>query len=207
MAKVNWKGATMLYPVPAVLVTTGNMEKSNVLTVAWVGIISSDPPRAYISVRPERYSYEMIKETKEFCINLPTAAMTKELDYCGVKSGKDVDKFEYCKFTKGASPSISCPRIEESPISMDCKVFDIIDVGSHTMFLADILNVGVREELIDETGKLNLAKSGLMAYSHGSYFKMGAKTGTFGFSVKKKVQRKVYPNSYGKSSAYDKKKK
>lgn len=192
MAKVNWKGGTLLSPVPAVLVTTGDMEKSNIITVAWCGIISSDPPRLYISVRPERFSYDILKEKGEFCVNLSTAAMVRAVDLCGVKSGRDVDKFTLSKLTKEEAKAVSCPRIAESPISLDCKVFDVVKMGSHDMFMADILSVGVNEQLIDEDGKLTLAKSGLLAYSHGTYIKLGGKLGTFGFSVKKKAPKKNF---------------
>ena len=200
MAKVNWKGGTLLSPVPAVLVTTGDMEKSNIITVAWCGIISSDPPRLYISIRPERYSHEIIEEKGEFCVNLTTAAMVRVVDICGVKSGRDVDKFELSKLTKEKAKSVSCPRIAESPISLDCKVFDVVKMGSHDMFMADILSVGVNEQLIDEDGKLTLAKTGLLAYSHGTYIKLGGKVGTFGFSVKKKAPKR-FPQKY---ASYDK---
>lgn len=201
MAKVNWKGGTMLYPVPACLVSCGTMEESNLITVAWCGIISSDPPRLYISVRKERFSHHILTETKEFCVNLTTAAMVRGVDLCGVKSGKDVDKFKTAKFTKEKAENVSCPRVAESPITLECKVFDIIPLGSHDMFMADIVSVAVDESLLDEKGALSLAKSNLVAYSHGSYMKLGAKVGSFGYSVKKKT-----PKKGGKVNGREKKK-
>ncbi len=190
MSKVNWKGGTMLYPVPACLVSVGSMKESNLITVAWCGIISSEPPRLYISVRRERFSHHILTQTREFCVNLTTAAMVRGVDLCGVKSGRDVDKFKIAKFTKEKAEKVSCPRVAESPITLECRVFDIIPLGSHDMFMADIVSVAVDESLIDEKGALSLAKSNLVAYSHGSYMKLGAKAGSFGYSVRKKTPKK-----------------
>ena len=204
MAKINWKGGTMLSPVPAVLVSVGDMENSNLITIGWCGIISSDPPRLYISVRPERFSHHILMEKKEFCVNLTTGAMVRSVDICGVKSGKDVDKFKICKLTKEPGEKVSCPRVGESPISLECKVFDVVKMGSHDMFMADIVSVGVDESLLDEDGKLSLSRSGLIAYSHGSYMKLGAKLGSFGYSVKKKAPKKAvgkYEKRYPKNKA------
>ena len=190
MAKVNWRGGTMLYPLPAALVSCGTMEESNLITVAWTGIISSDPPRLYISVRKERFSHHILMENKEFCLNLTTAGMVRGVDLCGVKSGKDVDKFKLAKFTKEEAKEVKCPRVAESPVTLECKVFDVVPLGSHDMFMADIVNVAVDESLLDEKGALSLAKSNIIAYSHGSYMKLGAKVGSFGYSVKKKAPKK-----------------
>ena len=190
MAKVNWRGGTMLYPLPAALVSCGTMEESNLITVAWTGIISSDPPRLYISVRKERFSHHILMENKEFCLNLTTAGMVRGVDLCGVKSGRDVDKFKLAKFTKEEAKEVKCPRVAESPVTLECKVFDVVPLGSHDMFMADIVNVAVDESLLDEKGALSLAKSNIMAYSHGSYMKLGAKIGSFGYSVKKKTPKK-----------------
>lgn len=186
MSKLVWKGGTLLSPVPAVMVSCGNMEKSNILTIAWTGIINSDPPKTYISVRPSRHSYEMIKQSGEFVINLTTAAIARATDSCGVLTGAKVDKFEKFKLTKEKASAVSAPLIAESPVSIECRVTDVLSLGSHDMFLADIVAVDIEESLVDENGKLHLDKAGLMAYSHGEYFALGKKIGSFGYSVKKK---------------------
>ena len=186
MGKVMWKGATLLAPLPAVLVSCGNSEKSNLFTVAWTGIINSQPPKTYISVRDSRYSYELINSTKEFVINLTTADMAYATDLCGIKSGRDTDKFAAARLTMQKSENVNCPSVLQSPVSIECKVFDMIPLGSHNMFLADIVGVSVDETLLDKNGKLMLASSKLMVYSHGEYFALGKKLGKFGYSVKKK---------------------
>ena len=182
-----WKGGNMLYPVPAVMVSCGRKgEKPNIITIAWTGTICTNPPMLYISVRPERYSYNIIKETGEFVVNLVTKDLTFACDYCGVKSGANVDKFKEMKLTPIASKHVSCSSIEESPLSLECKVRDIIKLGSHDMFLADILGVAVDKKYMDETNKFNLNDSNLITYSHGQYFTFGEWQGKFGYSVKKK---------------------
>ncbi len=190
MAKQKWKGSTLLAPVPSVMVSCGDMENSNIITIGWVGIAASHPPKLYISVRPERFSYDIIKSKKEFCVNIPTAQMAKQVDFCGVKSGKDVDKFSECGFTKVQAFEIDCPAIEECPISLECKVCDIIPLGSHDMFLADILAVSVDDRLVDEKGRLMLERADLMTYAHGDYFTLGKKIGDFGYSVRKRKNLK-----------------
>lgn len=192
MDKVTWKGSTLLAPVPPVMVSCGTMEAPNVLTVAWTGIINSQPPKTYISVRPERYSHNLIKESGEFVLNLPTSALVRAVDYVGVKSGRDENKFEKAKLTPQAASEVKCPMISESPVSIECRVTDVISMGTHDMFLADILAVNVAEELLNEDGKLRLAKAGLCAYAHGEYFALGKKIGDFGFSVKKKKKKPQY---------------
>lgn len=186
MAKVQWKGGTLLAPVPAALVTSGTMEKSNVLTVAWTGIVCSDPPKTYISVRPSRYSYGLIRESGEFVINLTTAALVRATDACGVYTGAKVDKFKKYGLHKEAAGTVSCPLIAESPVSLECRVTDVVPLGSHEMFLADITAVDIDEDLIDADGKLHLERAHLIAYSHGEYFALGQRLGSFGFSVRKK---------------------
>lgn len=186
MGKIVWKGSTLLSPVPAALVTCGSTEAPNALTIAWTGIVSSNPPKTYISVRPERYSHDIIKESGEFVINLSTASMIRGVDFCGVRSGKDMDKLAACGFKVEAASEVSAPVLCQSPLSIECRVTDIIPLGSHDMFLADIVAVDIEESLIDEAGKLHLEKCGLAAYSHGEYFQLGKKIGSFGFSVKKK---------------------
>lgn len=178
----------MVYPLPAVLVSCGRHDgRSNLLTVAWTGTICTNPPMLYISVRPERYSHELIKETMEFTINLTTVEMAKATDWCGVRSGRDHDKWTECGLTPEAGDKVACPSIKESPLSIECRVKEILSLGSHDMFIADVINVLADERFVDKsTGAFELEKSGLMAYSHGGYFPLGDKIGGFGFSVRKK---------------------
>ena len=183
--KVKWPAGAMIAPVPAVLVTSGNKEKSNVMTIAWTGILNTIPANTYISVRKERYSYDLIKESGEFAINLTTRELAKATDFCGVRSGKDMDKFKVMNLTRQDANEISCPIIGESPVSLECRVTDIVELGSHDMFIADILAVDVAEELIDKNGRLALEKADLIAYCHGEYFALGEKLGKFGYTVKK----------------------
>ena len=185
MKKVHWPGATLMMPVPPVLVSCGTKEKPNCITIGWTGIINSQPPKTYISIRPERYSYDIIKETKEFIINMPTAKMVKEIDWCGVRSGAKEDKFKAMNLTPYEVEGFECPAIEELPIALTCRVFNIVPLGCHDMFMADITGVIVNEDLLDENGRLEVEKAGLMAYAHGQYFELGKKIGSFGFSVKK----------------------
>ena len=194
MAKINWKGGALLAPVPPVMVSCGDMENSNIITVGWTGIINTIPPKTYISVRKSRHSYEIIKNSGEFVINLTPTNLVREADYCGIYTGKKVDKFEKCKLTKAAAQNVACPIIEESPLSIECKVFDIIELGTHDMFLADIVGVDVSEEIIGGDGKLRLDKANLTAYAHGEYFELGKKIGTFGFSTAKK-KKKPHPTA------------
>ena len=177
----------MLYPVPAVMISCQRAgEKPNIITVAWCGTICSDPVMVSISVRKERYSHAIISETREFVINLTTKELAFATDYCGVKSGKDHDKFQEMKLTAGKAQKVSCPIIAESPVNIECKVTEIKELGSHDLFIAEVVAVDVSEEFLDENGKFDLNGTGLMAYSHGEYFTLGEKIGKFGFSVKKK---------------------
>lgn len=203
MGRQNWKGGNMLYPVPAVMVSCKREgEKANIVTVAWAGTICTNPPMVSISVRPERYSYDIIKETKEFVVNLTTKELTFATDYCGVRSGKDVDKFKEMKLTELPSQHIKAPAIAESPVNLECKVVKIEELGSHHMFIADVVGVSVNDKYIDEKGKLLLNELGLVAYSHGEYFELGKKLGKFGYSVqkKKKVENKKPSQSKSKKS-------
>lgn len=186
--KQSWKPGTMVYPLPAALVSCGTFDgESNMLTVAWTGTICTNPPMLYISVRPERYSYEIIRRQMEFTVNLTTAAMARATDWCGVRSGRDYDKWAETGLTRERGVKVSCPAIAESPLSIECRVKEIITLGSHDMFIADVINVMADERYIDpETGAFDLAASGLIAYSHGGYYPLGEKIGGFGFSVKKK---------------------
>ncbi len=189
MAKLKWRGGALIAPVPPVMVSCGDMENSNILTIAWTGIINTIPPKTYISVRPSRHSYGMIKESGEFVINLTPAELVREADYCGMYTGAKVDKFAKCGLTKAPADKVSCPIIEESPMSLECKVTEIIPLGTHDMFLADIVAVNVDESLIDKSGKLDLARAHLAAYAHGEYFELGKKIGKFGFSAVKKKKK------------------
>lgn len=188
MAKQTWKPGNMIYPLPAVMVSTADKEgNSNILTVAWTGTVCTNPPMAYISVRPERHSYHMIKESGEFVINLTTKKLARATDYCGVRSGKDVDKWKECRLTKGRASSLKyAPVIEESPVNIECRVKSIQELGSHHMFLAEVTAVQADEAYMDEKGRFDLNRTGLIAYSHGEYLDLGKKLGTFGYSVKKK---------------------
>lgn len=185
LAKIIWKPGTLLAPLPAVLVTCGTMEKANVLTVAWTGIINTHPAMTYISVRPSRHSYNIIKSNGEFVINLTTSAMCRSVDFCGVRSGEKIDKIDICGLHKEKSSKIQAPLIAESPLSLECRVTEIKSLGTHDMFIAEIIAIDIEERFIDSKGKLNLQQAGLLAYSHGEYFSIGRKLGEFGYSVKK----------------------
>lgn len=193
MAKVKWRGGALLAPVPPVMVSCGDMETSNIITVAWTGILNTIPPKTYISVRPSRYSYELIKERGEFVINLSTADLIRTVDSCGVYTGRKVDKFKKYSLTKTEAFEVSAPLIGECPLSLECRVTDIVPLGSHDMFIADIVAVDVDETLLDKDGKLHLDRANLAAYAHGEYFELGKKIGSFGFSVKKKKKLPTTP--------------
>ena len=186
MSKTEWKSGTFIYPIPAVMVSCGEMEDSNILTVAWTGILNTNPAKVYISVRPERFSYEIIKSTGEFAINLTTAKLAFATDWCGVKSGAKVDKFKEMNLTKEKLNHIKCPGIKESPVTIECRVEEIRKLGSHDMFIADVLSIDADNQYIDENGAFDITKCNLIAYANGKYFEMGKQIGTFGFSVKKK---------------------
>lgn len=190
MSKIVWRPGTLVAPVPPVMVTCGTMERPNIITVAWTGNVCSGPARAYISVRPERYSYGLIKESGQFAINLTTAALARAADFCGVRSGRDVDKFAHLGLTPLPAKELSCPILGESPVSLECRVFDVVPLGSHDLFLADVVAVDVEEELLDAGGKLRLDRCGLAAYAHGEYYALGKRLGTFGFSVRKKRKKR-----------------
>ena len=188
MDKIDFKGSVILNPVPVVLITSKNNEgKTNVFTVGWTGTINTKPPMLYISIRPERLSYEYIKESMEFVVNLPSSDMVKKVDYCGVRSGKKNDKITEMGFTLKESLNISTPYIEECPINIECKVTSIVPLGTHDMFIAEVLGSHVNEDLLDEKGKICFENANMMAYCHGEYFPLSKKPiGSFGFSVMKK---------------------
>ena len=190
MKKISWKGSTLLAPMPPVMVSCGSFEASNIITIAWTGIVNTHPPMTYISVRPSRHSYNIIKESGEFVINLVTADQTRKADYCGIYTGKKVDKFAKCGFTKQEAKEVKCPIIAESPMALECKVKDIIHLGTHDMFLAEIVATDVDESLLDKDGKLCLDRAKLVTYAHGEYFEMGKKIGKFGFSTAKPKKKK-----------------
>lgn len=187
MGKQLWKPGNMLYPLPAVLVSCqGKDGNSNILTIAWTGTICSDPAMVSISVRPGRYSYPMIRETGEFVINLTTKNLVYATDYCGVVSGRDMDKWEVCHLTKVPGETVKVPSIAESPMNLECQVTEVKELGTHHMFLAKVTGVRASEEYMDEKGKFHLEKSNPIVYSHGTYYTMGEELGTFGYSVRKK---------------------
>lgn len=188
MSKVNWKPGTMVYPLPAALISCGSKKEDyNLITISWTGTINTNPPMLYISVRPERHSYSIIKESGEFVVNLTTNEMAHATDWCGVKSGKDYNKFKESKLTPIKAEKVNCPIIKESPINIECKVKQIIPLGSHDMFIAEVVNVQASEEFLDkETGAFDMQKAGLIAYSHGHYYELGQHIGRFGHSVQKK---------------------
>lgn len=191
MGRQYWKPGNMLYPLPAVMVSCmGNDEKPNIITVAWAGTICTNPAMLSISVRPERYSYNLIKESGEFVVNLVTKELIYAADYCGVKSGRDEDKFDSLKLHKSDSRIVRTPGIEESPVNIECKVKEIKELGSHHMFIAEVVSVNIDDRYMNETGRFNLNKSNLAVYSHGEYFTLGDRKGTFGYSVAKNKKNK-----------------
>ena len=196
----NLAPGTLLAPVPPAMVTVGDFDKANVLTIGWTGILNSTPPRTYVSIRPSRHSHGLLKAGGEFVINLPSVSQAKTVDYVGIYTGAKVDKFEKCDITKQKSHIVAPPTIAECPIALECKVYEVIPMGSHDVFLADIVNVSCREDLMDENGKIHFEKANLLAYSHGEYYSLGEVVGRFGFSTDKpdkgtKSVRKTQKNS------------
>lgn len=187
MSKLTWKPGTMVYPVPAVMVSCGDCEENyNIITIAWTGTVCSDPAMTYISVRKERHSYDIIKNTGQFVINLTTEELAHATDFCGVRSGQQLNKFKEMNLTPAASEKVKAPAILESPVNIECVVKDVIELGSHDMFLAEVVAVRVDEKYMDENGKFCLEDANLIAYAHGQYYSLGENLGHFGFSVKKK---------------------
>ncbi|HIR92076.1 MAG TPA: flavin reductase family protein [Candidatus Egerieimonas intestinavium] len=191
MKKQEWKAGNMLYPLPAVLVSVADREgRDNLITVAWAGTVCTNPPMVSISVRPERYSYAMLRETGEFVINLTTEELAFATDYCGVRSGRDGDKFQALGLTREAASKVAAPLLGESPVNLECRVKQVLELGSHHMFVAEVLAVHVDPGLLDERGKLHLDRSRPIVYSHGEYYGLGSMLGTFGYSVKKNKRKK-----------------
>lgn len=188
MAKQVWKGGNMLYPLPAVMVSCANEAgERDIVTVAWAGTVCTNPPMLSISLRPERHSYHIIRESGEFVVNLVTSRLQRACDWCGVRSGRDYDKWEECRLTAAPASALElAPAIAESPVNIECRVRDVLELGSHHLFLADVLAVQVEESLLDARGKLDLARANLTAYSHGEYFELGRRLGSFGYSVRKR---------------------
>lgn len=187
MSKIHWKPGTMIYPLPAVMVSCGDSKENfNIITIAWTGTICSNPPMCYISVQPKRHSHQLIKNSGEYVINLTTKELAKATDWCGVKSGRDFNKFEEMKLTAGKAKHVSAPIIIESPVNIECRVKEIISLGSHDMFISDVLGITADEKYFDKkTGVFKLSKSRPLAYSHGFYYELGSLIGRFGYSVKK----------------------
>ena len=183
MTKITWKPGTLEYPLPPAMISCGTLEHPNIMTAAWTGIVNSEPPMTYVSIRSSRHSHSIIKESGEFVINLTTEQLVAAADFCGVKSGKDTNKFKEMKLTAGKCSELIAPQIVESPVSLECKVKDITHLGSHDMFLAEIVAVNVDDKYIDSTGKLCLENCKLVAYAHNAYYSLGRCLGFFGFSV------------------------
>lgn len=200
MGKQIWKPGNMVYPLPAVMVSTADREgNDNIITVAWTGTVCTNPAMLYISVRPERYSYHMLRESGEFVVNLTTEKLAKATDWCGVRSGRDFDKWKEMHLTRGKAEKLTyAPIIQESPVNIECKVTEVQELGSHHMFLAKVEAVQVDESYMDETGKFELNDTQLLAYSHGEYYTLGKKLGTFGYSVRKQTAGKKKKNKKGK---------
>lgn len=191
MAKQVWRGGNMLYPLPAVMVSCANTAgEKNIVTVAWAGTVCTNPPMLSISLRPERHSYGIIRESGEFVVNLVTSRLQRACDWCGVRSGRDFDKWKECRLTPAPASSLElAPIIAESPVSLECAVRDVLELGSHHLFIADVRAVQVEEDLLDARGRLDLARANLTAYSHGEYFELGRRLGSFGYSVRKRAPR------------------
>ena len=189
MSKVMWKPGNFVYPIPAVLVSCGDMDESNIMTVAWTGTLNSTPAMAYVSIRKERFSYNIIKEKKEFVINLTNEKLAYATDWCGVKSGAKFDKFKEMKLTKEKGNYVKAPLIKESPVSIECEVVEEIDYGSHTTFVGKVLSIDVDEKYMDNNGAFDISKCDLIAYANGGYYTLGRKIGKFGFSVERKNKK------------------
>ena len=191
MGRKNFKAGALLAPVPAVIVSVGDMEENNLMTVAWTGILSTDPPRTYISVRPSRFSHKILMEKREFVINLTNEDLALATDYVGIYTGAKVNKFEKCGLTPEPSEAVAAPTVKEAPIALECKVFDVIHSGTHDIFMADIVNVSCDDGIVDENGRIRFDKARLISYAHGEYYSLGKKVGKFGFSTDKKSRKTI----------------
>ncbi len=195
MERRNFKAGTLMAPLPPVMVTVCSGDEDNIITIGWTGILSSDPPRTYISVRPTRHSHKLLTESREFVINLTSEDLALACDYAGIYSGAKVDKFEKCGLTRADSKCVKAPTIKEAPLALECRVYEIIESGTHDIFMADIVNVSCREDILDADGRIRYDKAGLVAYAHGEYFALGKKLGRFGFSTDKKNKHKLGAHS------------
>ncbi|MGN1269326.1 MAG: flavin reductase family protein [Clostridia bacterium] len=195
MSKVVWKPGTFIYPLPVVMVSCGDMNKSNIITVAWTGIINTEKPMCYISIRPERYSYNLIKNNGEFVINLTNKELTYATDWCGVKTGAKVDKFKEMHLTKEKAEFVKCPLIKEGPVSIECKVKEVKPLGTHHMIIAEVVSIDADEKYIDEKGAFDISKCNLITYANGKYFTLGKQVGKFGYSVQKKGKNNIKKNN------------
>lgn len=203
--RINLVPGALTAPLPPAIVTVGDMEYSNALTVAWTGILSTVPPRTYISVRPSRHSHKILMERGEFVINLPSADMARKVDFIGIYTGKKMDKLERCGLTRVKSKKVLAPTVAECPLALECKVFDVKSFGSHDVFFADIVSISCREEIMSEQGRLMMDQAGLLAYAHGEYFALGEKLGKFGFSTDKENKKNIGKSSAEKKSGKGKK--
>ena len=194
MSRTIWKSGTFIYPLPTVMISCGDMEKSNIMTVAWTGIINTNPAMCYISVRPERYSYKLIKESGEFVINLTNQKLAYATDWCGVRTGAKFDKFKEMNLSKEKAKNVKCPIIKESPVAIECKVKEIKELGSHHMFIAEIVSIDADDKYIDENGAFDISKCDLITYANGKYFSLGKQVGKFGYSVEKKKTKSKRTN-------------
>lgn len=192
MAKIAWKGGALLAPVPPVMVSCGPIDHPNILTVAWTGLIDTQPPKLSIAVRPQRYSYGLIRDSGEFVVNLTPASLIRAADYCGMYTGAKVDKFKAAHLTPEPARVVSCPLIAECPLSLECRVTDILPQGTHDLFLADIVAVDVDDSILDESGRLRLDRAGLATFAHGEYFALGQRIGKFGFSAARRRKKKPH---------------
>ena len=190
MSKVIWKPGCFVYPIPAVMVSCGTVENSNIITVAWTGILNTNPAMVYISVRPTRYSYKLIKQQGEFVINLTNEKLVYATDWCGVKTGEKFDKFKEMNLHKEKAKFVKCPLIKESPVSIECKVKEIKELGSHHLFIAEVLSIDADDKYINEKGAFDISKCNLIAYANGNYYSLGKKLGKFGFSVQKNKRKR-----------------
>ena len=195
MSKVIWKPGCFVYPIPAVMVSCGTVENSNIITVAWTGILNTNPAMVYISVRPTRYSYKLIKQQGEFVINLTNEKLVYATDWCGVKTGEKFDKFKEMNLHKEKAKFVKCPLIKESPVSIECKVKEIKELGSHHMFIAEVLSIDADDKYINEKGAFDISKCNLIAYANGNYYSLGKKLGKFGFSVRKNKNKGKHRNN------------
>ena len=185
MARINLKAGALTAPLPPVLVTVKSGGVSNIITIGWTGILATNPPKTYISVRPSRHSYEMLRESREFVINLAPSALAPAVDFCGIYTGAKLDKFEKCSLTPIESKEVSAPTLAECPVAIECRVTDILPMGTHDVFMADIVSVSCDEAIMDKNGKIRYDRADLLAYVHGEYFRLGELLGRFGFSTDK----------------------